>query len=321
METKKMTKGFRKMLWLMWLLAVVILIAVAYILPGISGTLKQTYLAEYDTVRVADTVNCYLVRDEVITYAENSGAISYYYEEGTKVRRYTTIMKVGSKPYIEPSAGTISYYSDGLESYFDPQKLSSVKRSEVENMNSTVENLVAETAVTDQPLYKTIRGNTWNIIFWADKESMVKYNKGNSVSVILGDTKISATISEIIHQVDEYMVVLETNQYYRDYTSVREIEAEIVTMEEQGLRLNAQSLVSIDGQAGVYVKELNGEYTFTPVKIYTLSGEDVLVARDSYTENTANGAQRVDTVSIYDEILTNGASIPTPAAEETEENE
>ena len=67
------------------------------------------------------------------------------------------------------------------------------------------------------------------------------------------------------------------------------------------------------------MKELNGEYTFTPVKIYTLSGEDVLVARDYYTETTAGGSERVETVSAYDEILTNGASIQTSAEETTDE--
>ena len=310
METKQSRKGYKKMLWIMWFLAVALLVAIAYVFPGIWGTLKETYLAEYDNIYVSQEAECYLVRDESVIYAENAGDISYYYEEGTRVRKGTAVLEVGSKVYTEPETGTIGYYIDGQEEYFNPDRISEMKQFEVDVMDLEAENVVAETAEEGQPLYKTIAGNYWYLVFWCDKETVVNYNKESSVSVVMGNSKITARITDIIEQAEQYLVVLKTSRYYEDYTKVRKIDAEVVTVDEQGLRLKAQSLVTIDGQPGVYVKQINGTYKFTPVKIYMISGEDVLVAKDSYNVTTEEGTTRVTTVSVYDEILTNGSSAP-----------
>ncbi len=319
METKQSRKGYRKMLWLIWFLAVAVLVAVAYVFPGIWGSLAETYVAQYSNVLVSQEVECYLVRDESVTVAENAGDIAYYYDEGTKVRKGTTVLRVGERPYQEAQTGTIGYYVDGQEEYFNPRRLSQMRKSEMESMNLQTENVVAQTAEEGQILFKTIAGNYWYLVFWCDNETVVNYNKGNSVGVVLGDSRIEAVVDDIITQNQDYLVVLKTSRYYENYTKDRKLDAQIITVDEEGLRLKSQSLVTVDGKPGVYVKQINGEYKFTPVHIYMISGEDVLVAMDSYTETTDEGSQKVTTVSAYDEILTNGSSLPAPEGDEKDE--
>lgn len=309
MEDKNMRIGKRGVFWFFWFLAVVILIVIVYAFPQVQGTLTSTYIAHYDNVRVAEEVECYMVRDESIIYANNSGKVMYHIGDGVKVRASAKIASIGSIAYQSPITGTISYYADGYEAMFTPEHMKSLKEDEVGDLEIEIRNLVGETIEAGEPLFKMIKGNTWYMLFWTDQESVAKYQTGSTVDVILGQAKISAQIDGIVYQEDSYMIILKTNEYFSEYGSVRKMKAEIVSLDEQGLRLKSESLVTVDGEPGVYVKTLNGEYAFRPVKIYRLNGPDVLVASNFYyIQNEDGTSQRVDTVNAYDEILTRGST-------------
>ena len=55
----------------------------------------------------------------------------------------------------------------------------------------------------------------------------------------------------------------------------------------------------------MYVKDISGEFIFTPVSVITSDGEYSLVESSYYYEQDGDKNVRVKTVDVYDEILTN----------------
>ena len=137
-------------------------------------------------------------------------------------------------------------------------------------------------------------------------ESMVslKYSEGNRVTVELPLGKIKCSVYKITDVRDGYQIILRCNRYYEDFCKFRVFEnTTIITSDYEGLLVRNGSITTKDGKTGVYVKNLNGEYSFTQVSVISSNGEYSLLRSGSFYEQTDEGAVRVETVDAYDEIL------------------
>ncbi len=309
---EKNSKRYNKIIayGILWALALSVVLMVVYGIPEIGGTLKSTYVAEYDRVYVSNETQCYLVKDELITYANAAGTAAYYVEQGTHIRKYTEVMSVGSASYTSDKAGILSYTADGYETFFIKDNFQNITKETVGEFTIENQKLAKETIASGEPIFKVVDDKEWYIVFWIDKEEMDKYTKGNSVSVLIDDNhRVNAEIYDIYEQKDGYLVVLESGEYYDKLAETRTINAEVVLVDQQGLLIKQKSIVTVDGQPGVFVKQLNGKYEFVRVKILTLADDDAIVAAGSFSEMSGEVMERVETINAYDEILKNPKSV------------
>ncbi len=203
--------------------------------------------------------------------------------------------------YISQSNGVISYFIDGYESEFTPENIALLSREKVQGLNIEVQNLVRETTLSKEPLYKVVDNKKWYAVFWVAPENIVKYEEGHKATINLPLGQVDGTIYDILDDNGQWLVVLEFNRYYEEFAKIRKIDAEVITSDYSGLIIENESITSKDGQTGVYVKDKSAEYVFKPVKIITSDGEWSLVEVSYYY--TDDGATKVETVNIYDEIL------------------
>ncbi|NLY71218.1 MAG: hypothetical protein GX076_06025 [Clostridiales bacterium] len=110
---------------------------------------------------------------------------------------------------------------------------------------------------------------------------------------------------DIIDDNGSWLVIAEFKCYYQDLCKLRKIDAEIITADYEGLLVPNRSITAKDGKPGVYVKDISGEFIFTPVSVITSDGEYSLVESSYYYEQDGDKNVRVKTVDVYDEILTN----------------
>ncbi len=203
--------------------------------------------------------------------------------------------------YISSSNGVISYYIDGYETEFTPENMELLSRDKVQNLNIEVLNVVRETTLAKEPLFKVVDNKEWYAIFWVASENIVKYEKDHRATIKLPQGEVAGTIYDIIDDDGKWLVILKFNKYYEKFDQIRKIDAEVITSNYSGLIIENESITTENGQPGVYVKDKNGEYVFKPVEIITSDGESSLVEVSYYY--TDNGATKVETVNIYDEIL------------------
>lgn len=203
--------------------------------------------------------------------------------------------------YICRANGIISYYVDGFESEFTPENMALLSRDKVQGMNIDVQNVTRETTLAGEPLYKIVDHKKWYAVFWVAPENIVKYEKGKKATINLPLGQVNGTIYDILDDERRWLVILEFNRYYEEFARIRKVDAEVVTSDYSGLIIKNESITSKEGQPGVFVKDKSGDYIFKPVKIITSDGEWSLVEVSYFY--TDDGATKVDTVNIYDEIL------------------
>ncbi len=302
---KSEKRKLKRPLLVLFFVLLAVLFTVIYILPTVTGALTQTSFVEYGSIETEDEITCYFVRNEHVYNAKNGGEIQYYFDEGTFLRRGSNILSVGSSSgnYKASENTVVSYYIDGLEDVFTPEKMTTLDREKIKDLEIKVQNAKRKEALKGEPLYKLIDNSLWYVVFWVDEDDIVKYQKDGTVYLKLPKGEIKGKTKEICENGDSWFVVLEFNRYYEDLPKLRMLETSVITSKYEGLVIANESITAENGKPGVYVKDINGDYVFTPVSVITSDGEYSLVESTSYYEEVDGENIKVSTVDAYDEIL------------------
>ena len=308
--------------------ALIVLYVIIYIIPTVTGALVSSYTIEYGEMKVADGTTAYIVRDEQVYTSKTGGKANRYIEEGTLVRKGTTVMEVTGDSEAEPGSeyqdvltrlgdsavstdsfttkkvGIVSYYADGYESKLTPETMENGGYSYYSKLSQdAVVSLEQSSVAAGDPVFKVVDRTQWYIVCFVDKEHRQRYEVGNTVTVEFEDDFVETEVYSVTADKDEdkVRVILATYNYYDKYTQMRACPVSLVTYDERGLIVENSSIGEKDGQQGVYVKNKNKDFVFVPIKVYATDGTRSLVA-DEFFDDAETG-ERYETVEIYDEVL------------------
>ena len=252
-----------------------------------------------------------ITRSEKVYDASRSGTVKFYSKETEKTRKGFKLADIyaqgsGTSSCICESTGFISFYHDGYEDYFAPDKLASLNFEELDALEITVAKTEEGEIVQGDPLYKLISSDTWYMAFKTDAETAQRYEAGKSVKVEIGDIIIPASVSSVNEAEDGAVIVLSTSRFWEDFAKVRKADICVITKDYEGLLAPASAVGEEDGNPGVYVKKIDGTYSFTRVKVLVESDGMVVLAQSSFTETDAEGkVTEISSVKLYDEVLRN----------------
>lgn len=142
-KTIKKTKKKRNLIKLIipiYFIILIVLIIIVYAYPKLSGVLSKTMIVEYGNLQIANELECYIVKDEIVYFAGENGNVTYNYSEGDMVRSGASVLSV------EPS-------SDNDENNYD--KYNKKVRSFIRGNSLLSPSAGLQEAVTDmQSLYE-----------------------------------------------------------------------------------------------------------------------------------------------------------------------
>jgi putative membrane fusion protein len=314
-----------------FIIALVTLYIVIEIVPFLTGALTRTEILKYGELKVEQDVVCYLVRDETVYSAPESGDIKYKFEEGVLIKKGANVVtftkdpspaedetdllknsdfndfidKLGSHMVVDQTftaaaRGIFSTYVDGYEATFTPSTMENLKYQKVSGMSIKGMDVERNYALKGEPLYKISDNKEWYLVFWAQNSDVSKYQADTNVTVTLPDGDVRATVSKLVADGDRFLIILKTNRYYKNFASQRKVQATILMVDQRGLLVSNNALTTKNDVVGVYIKNTIGDYIFKPVRTIATDGKKTLVLEGVFYDE--NG-QPVDTVNVYDEVL------------------
>ncbi|GHU50030.1 hypothetical protein FACS1894127_4620 [Clostridia bacterium] len=324
-------KKMKSVILAMFLISVVSLYVFIFVVPDVTGAMKKTKVLEFGRLSLVDDVTGYFVRNETVYLANHSGEVAYYVGEGVKTRKGVRLLDVlpedvptttpggayadilermnGSGVTQEVDAatrtGVVSYFIDGYEKVFSPDRLDFLTSGEAISVTGQVLNVTRHEGMfanAGEPLYKMVDDSEWYLVFWLSKDSgdIVGYTPGEKVTAKLPRGDIPGKVNRALDQGDAWLVVLEFGRYYENLAQLRKVEMTVVTDEYEGLILDNGSITAVDDRSGVYVKRKSGDFAFVPVKIKKSNGTSSAVWEGSFSDEEGKS---VTTVKAYDEIL------------------
>lgn len=251
---------------------------------------------EAEETKAADADNDTAAKDE-----EDTSGVSKY----IKLIRSVKNNIAEDDGHVSQRKGVISYHVDGYEDYFTIGELDKLSRQTTEALDIDPVDIKRQSCVKGEPIYKISNNSSWYILFWVDKEAISRYETGKKVTADLNGEKIPATVDSIREDADGWQVVLQTNRYYSRFAEDRMVEGTIINTDVSGLIVSNHCLTKENGQVGVYVRTKTGDYVFTPVQVKLSNGEQSVLTEGQFLDEEGNF---VDTVEIYDEVLSDPAN-------------
>ena len=92
----------RKRTLLVFALAIIALYVVIGIVPSLTGALTGTELVEFGSLQISDDATCYIIRDETVYTAAETGNMDPYIEEGTQIKKGTDLFAFTATDDVVP---------------------------------------------------------------------------------------------------------------------------------------------------------------------------------------------------------------------------
>jgi len=210
--------------------------------------------------------------------------------------------------YKSANPGVISYCIDGYETEFNPATMYLLKKEEMDKISGQVESIYRDYAFEQEPVYKLINTHEWYTAAWIDNSNLDKYDVGNKIGFNLPEGKVEGVVHDIMQDDNYSLVIIRINEYYPEFWKIRKIKAQIVALNFEGLKINNESIVVLNGVTGVFVSDIDNNFEFTPISIIGSNSKYTIIESNYFYEKTDEGNIKVNTVDLYDEILRNGQS-------------
>ena len=320
-------KRLKKSYILIFVILFIVLACIIYLVPGLTGVLRSTYVLEYGELSVTDEEDGYFVRNEKVYFSGKDGIANRYITESKLVRKGTKIMDVeghlkqddsrmgfrdiikGSRKqsvktdtFLTEDEGIVTYNADGYEGIFTPKTMTKMRYSQFSQLdNEDNTSLIREEIRTKEPVFKVVDRSGWYIVCFVPKNHKDRYEVGNKPTIRLDDRKtVYGEIMDIKEDGSRVRLIIRTNFYYSGFVKKRVASVKLTTSDANGLLVKNSSIAEKNGQKGVYVKQKNGDYKFVRINVIATDGENSVVSRMYFLDEKG---RTITTVQNYDEVL------------------
>ena len=314
----------KKKLIIIYLAAILLLAIIIYLIPSLVGMLEKTYIAEYGALSVTEETQVLLVRNEEVYVSEKAGQINRLMDEGELLKHGTKVVEVGgigleetTKKYetalnmlgnnvvrssscINEKAGVVTYYFDGYENTINPESMMELNKQDLINISSSSVFPIQEKIYKNEPMYKIVDNGGWYMVFFIEESRGNLYKEGKTLTVNFENGSVDCNVYQN-DKVDGYRrIILSCNRYYANYTWERVQSVKILISNEIGVIVDNSSIIEIDGQKGVYLKNKLDKNVFKPIKIIATDNEKSVLYSKYFN---GDDGMPVETIEPYDEVV------------------
>lgn len=322
----RIPKKTRRLL-ILYLAALVILYIVVFQMPKMSDKFETTQVLENGTLEVSCEAEGYLIKDEAVCTAEETGTIEYKMDENTVVKKGTTIVSIEAAETDKesdikgkyqdildelkgfdlltetskaPISGVFSMSVDGNEKFFRIDNLDKITKEKAEDRDLDTMDLNREKVNKGEPVFKISSDDAWYIVCWVEKADAKKYEEGQKVRITIDENTMDAKVQTIKKEGEFYKMVFYLNVYYEDFCTARKVDMTVVQSNTMGVIVDNECIIEKNGQQGVYVKTKDGDTYFRPIKVKITDGKQSVIYESIYVNDKY---EQVETVRVYQEVL------------------
>lgn len=207
-------------------------------------------------------------------------------------------------------AGVVSKTFDSLENKLNLSNLYITNYKDIYNRKINFDIKSSGEMQKSSKVYKIIDNYTFYIVNIIPKNDIKLYKQGdsliNSVDIEINGKMYSASVYDCFENFSNGALVLELNETFDDFYKKRKLKTKVFSSEFEGIEVKNSSIVSRNGQLGVYKKTVTKEVNFVPIKVIKEEKEVSIVQKDYFYKKVNDKSKKITSIKENDEIIING---------------
>ncbi|MFB0971407.1 MAG: hypothetical protein GX666_05175 [Tissierellia bacterium] len=214
--------------------------------------------------------------------------------------------------YKSEIAGIVSYKIDKLEEIYTEENIPQIDYEFIRKNPSSTQIGQQNTVKTGDPLYKLIDNFAYFMAVPIDEMSSIEnLEVGSSIELLVNSrTTLKGNIYQINQTENTGVIIISLKDKLSELGYDRILDASIIKNKIKSYVISTKSVVEVNNQPGVYIRELNGLVKFRPIHIVNQNDLDTIVEtgdNKGYIEDI-NG-ESVRTITVFDELIDEPANI------------
>lgn len=208
--------------------------------------------------------------------------------------------------YKSEIAGIVSYKVDNLEDVYTEEKIPDMDYEFIRNNPTSIQVGQQNTVKTGDPLYKLIDNFSYRLAIPVDEmDKLGSYAVGEKINLLINSrTTLDGTVERINKTENTGVIIVALKDKLSELGYDRVVDASIIRNKISSYVIKTKSVVEVNNQPGVYIRELNGIVKFRPIDIVSQGDIDTIVEtgdNKGYIEDV--NKKKVRTVSVFDDVI------------------
>lgn len=208
--------------------------------------------------------------------------------------------------YKSEIAGIVSYKVDNLEEVYTEAKIPDMDYEFIRNNPTSIQIGQQNTVKTGDPLYKLIDNFSYRLAIPVDEmDKLGNYAVGENINLLINSrTTLNGTVERINKTENTGVIIVALKDKLSELGYDRVVDASIIKNKISSYVIKTKSVVEVNNQPGVYIRELNGIVKFRPIDIVSQGDIDTIVEtgdNKGYIEDV--NKKKVRTVSVFDDVI------------------
>ncbi|MCF8000949.1 MAG: hypothetical protein K9K76_03725 [Halanaerobiales bacterium] len=260
----------------------------------------QTTRISYQEIESGFETKGLVIRDEKTYKAPISGKIKILINEGERAaygEQIAFIENENEKYYIySKEPGIISYAHDGLENLLEYGNITPQVLDNYDNYERNYKQFISGNKIEKGTIfYRLINNNNQYLLIKAAKDRAQMFNKNETVFIDRDDEKkfIKAKIKKIYKYNDSNYLLLDLNNYVKEWNNIRWVNIKLIKNIYEGLAVPNSAIFKTA--------------TGTKILLYTFDNE--IKTKDIKVIETTKNWSIVENVEIGDKVITNPENV------------
>lgn len=208
--------------------------------------------------------------------------------------------------FYSPKAGIVTFASDGMESVLTLENIYKLDYNSVIQQAIQVKSLTTDYVTNGRPVYKIVDNSVWMLVAIIDKEEIGLYDEGKYVKVEVSGETVTGVVSKVFETGEKGALVLRMTEQVKDFHKERVVKTTIIRENYQGLKIPSTSIVTKEGQQGVYIVGVDNKTIFKPVQVIGYDASFAIVKNGFVEVVKGDITERVRSIDINDDVLIQG---------------
>lgn len=206
------------------------------------------------------------------------------------------------------NSGIVSFRIDNFEKILNIDNVYLIDYDKIFKEDISINNIGTDQLMTGDAVYKIVDNFKYYIAFKIPYDEIKLYNNINKVDMTYNNKDFELEVYDVFEHFSYGILVVEVDETFNDFYVDRKIDATISSEEYYGIKIHRDSIVTNEGNIGVYRVDQENKTEFMPIKIINNNEALAIVEENYYYIYNDSEREKIDTIRVNDEILRNGSN-------------